>query len=384
MVILVLIIFLLLFLRKIKTGGKTLGRIMVLYLCLYVLFLVFFWKYTVITLHWELGISGSDMLQYFNVARFIASGESPVIIYDYFKDQTIGYLLFVYYLVLCLMWPISLVSQFGVISFYLSNILLLMLSGYNLYDYLVAKGFREKTSTIAIMIYLGNVSLIFTACRLLRDTWILFLFSAFLLNLVDRKKKGSMLISLICMLVSIILRSYTVFFFIPFLLLERDSIKRSNFYFLLAILIGGILLYGQNIVDHFYTSGYQTDVLTLLNGASRFLLSPDIVDSVKGMLVTANYSNEYGYSPVIYLLLSVWNAVFIPIGFIGLFNNKDKKGLKYVSLLIILSFSFIFSFLYFGTNEPRHKLMVILPLIILIAMGIDNIRIISRVFSKDL
>jgi hypothetical protein len=101
--------------------------------------LVFFWKYTVITLHWELGISGSDMLQYFNVARFIASGGSPVIIYDYFKDQTIGYLLFVYYLVLCLMWPISLVSQFGVISFYLSNILLLMLSGYNLYDYLLSK-----------------------------------------------------------------------------------------------------------------------------------------------------------------------------------------------------------------------------------------------------
>jgi len=383
MVIPILFLLSFLFLRMLKREDKTLNIIILIYLGIYILFLVYFWNYVTINLHWELGISGSDMLQYFNVAQYIASGEPSWIIYEYYSNQEIGYLLYIYYLVLSIMWPINLVPEFGVISLYLLNIMLVIFSGYNLYKYLMAKSFKMKTSVIAVAIYFGNISLVFTACRLLRDTLILFLFSVFLRNIVNNRKGISIFLVILSMVVTVILRNYTVLFFIPFLFLERHRYKSFEIYLILAIFVFCFLFIVAESDIQVIRNQHLGYDLTLFDGIIKYLLSPDIIDSIRSLSLPESYFYEYGYNPIIYLILSIWNAIFIPIAFIGLFNNKGKKELKYISLFVIFGFSLIISVLYSGTNEPRHKLIIILPLIILISMGIDNInRIVKKATSR--
>jgi hypothetical protein len=116
----------------------------------------------------------------------------------------------------------------------------------------------------------------------------------------------------------------------------------------------------------------QIDLSERLVGIAKFILSPDIIDSYKSLRFPSNYI-EIGYLPIIYFILSIWNAIFLPVSLFGLLINKNNRLLSLICFLIVLAYGLIISGAYLGTNEPRHKLLIILPITILIAKGLEAI-----------
>jgi len=109
--------------------------------------------------------------------------------------------------------------------------------------------------------------------------------------------------------------------------------------------------------------------------AVKFLLSPDIIDSFTKVTLTPNIST------LTYFLLSLWlTYAYLTIAVGALSNMMDNFYL--LNLFLLSSNSLIYGILYSGTNEPRHKLMILIPTAILASMS--RTTIVKKVKVLDL
>ena len=103
----------------------------------------------------------------------------------------------------------------------------------------------------------------------------------------------------------------------------------------------------------------------------KWILTPNYFHQLK-LIINSN-SNYLDIDTLTYFLISIWNMLFIPISILSLFKNNIKKIDLYTLAIGIINVAIIYSIVYGGLMEPRHKVMSIINQSILSADGFKYI-----------
>jgi len=371
MAIIILIALIFIYYKKYLGESKKITAISVFFLIIYLVFMFLYWNFCYSVLGWKYGITGSDMLNYFERAENLYYGWQVKNPYgDISNPQIYGYNLFIYYIYIAIFYPINIVSNLGIISLLLINVLLSIFSGYHFFKFIENEFTNKNICFLSLIVYYSNISIAFTASRILRDILMLYL-SALFLDICNRED-NKIIKKLSLMMPVILMRLYTFIYFIPFSLYKRRRRLALIISFIIVIFLLLLTINGNKFMESIGIRLPQIDLSEGLVGIAKYILSPDIIDSYKSLRFPSNYI-EMGYLPIIYFILSIWNAIFLPVSLFGLLINKNNRPLSLICLLIVLAYGLIISGAYLGANEPRHKLLIILPITILIAKGLEAI-----------
>lgn len=393
MAIIILSLILVLFIKRINQENVKTQKVVYLFLFLYLMFLIAYW-YTMQSVYgWKYGIAGSDMLRYFEGANMIKDGYSYGLKSIYWFNRDIsglsyyGYIMYLYFIYFIIYLPQIFTPDVGIFLIKFIQILLMLLSAINIKRYYINIMDNNdikinKNSNIIIIIILTFIGIPFTAIRLLRDTFLFYIITEILI--INERRISNIIKNIIFCLLSLLLliiRSYSLIIVVPLYFLSKKNDKKSTVISLI-ICIGVTILplvlrfIPVNLFGGFFISEFGLIEISYVN-LLRFIFTPTISTTVKGLINSNNLISNYegGYLPIIYFLVSVWIIFFIIIIIAGCFKlfNKNKK-LFYNLIINIINISLIYSFIYGGNNEPRHKIMLLIPLSIIIAYYYDTFR----------
>jgi hypothetical protein len=137
MAIIILIALIFIYYKKYLGESKKITAISVFFLIIYLVFMFLYWNFCYSVLGWKYGITGSDMLNYFERAENLYYGWQVKNPYDDISNpQIYGYNLFIYYIYIAIFYPINIVSNLGIISLLLINVLLSIFSGYHFFKFI--------------------------------------------------------------------------------------------------------------------------------------------------------------------------------------------------------------------------------------------------------
>jgi len=316
---------------------------------------------------WTYGIAGSDMLAYYKSAQqWYLYGKVPAQASTSVLFNGAGYALYIFILKFLLFYPN--LGYTNVISLNIINFLVVYLAALKLYYV------TDKNSYLYTLI-ICNVALYFSSVRILRDPLIFYLISSIYSCAISDKKLTN-LTFLMYSVFLFLLRSYTILFIACLFLYKKRMFNTLKVFYVLFF-----VSFSSNVVRLFLSSLVSENAFPVLYSgnlwlsAVKFLLSPDIIDSFTKVTLTPNIST------LTYFLLSLWlTYAYLTIAVGALSNMMDNFYL--LNLFLLSSNSLIYGILYSGTNEPRHKLMILIPTAILASMS--RTTIVKKVKVLDL
>jgi len=316
---------------------------------------------------WTYGIAGSDMLDYYQSAQqWYLYGKLPVQAFQGVLSNGAGYTLYIFVLKFLLFYPN--LGYTNVISLNIINFLVVYLAALKLYYV------TDKNSYLYTLI-ICNVALYFSSVRILRDPLIFYLISS-IYSCAMSDKKSANLAFFVYSIFLFLLRSYTILFIACLFLYKKrmfNILKVFYVLFFVSFLSNVVRLFLGSLVSE--NSFAVLDSGNLLLSTVMFMLSPDIIDSFTRVTLTPNIST------FTYFLLSLWlTYAYLTIAVGALSNTMDDFYL--LNLFLLLSNSLIYGILYAGANEPRHKLMILIPTAILASMS--RTTIVKKVKVLDL
>ena len=302
---------------------------------------------------WPYGIAGSDMLKYYQSAQqWYLYDKLPPYSFDNMFFNGAGYIIYIFVLKFLLFYPD--LGYINVISVSLVNFLIIYLGVLKLY-------FANKKNSYLYTLIICNAALYFTSVRILRDPIIIYLIFSIYSSAMSNKKWSDLSFFV-----------YSVFLFLfrnyaAVIILFLFLYKKKMFKTLKTLYILGLALFPLNVVREFlgsliYENTFPVIPSDLLLSTVKFLLSPDIVDSFIRIVAVPNIST------FTYFSLSLWLTYTYLTIMSGLIHNLRDD----FYLLNFFAFFFnglIYGMTYGGNNEPRHKLMILVPMSIMASMS---------------
>jgi len=149
-----------------------------------------------------------------------------------------------------------------------------------------------------------------------------------------------------------------------FLYKEKKTNLWYAFYLIFFVVVAIISIFNVTIFQNILN--LETD--QLLFSSLQFLLSPDIIDSFIKLI------DSFNISTFTYFGLSCWLTYVFIFTFVSLLK-RPKSDFYFLNLFSLLSIALLYGLMYEGANEPRHKLMMLIPLVFLANEG--------RILLKD-
>lgn len=371
MSLIILFILLYIFKKKLTNIDSKIVPMFVGFIIIYVIYLFQMWNYNQNILGWEHGIAGSDMLNFFEAASLIKDKDTYLLGWHFSSGFSgIGYRLYAYFVYIMLYLPIIISIDVNIFIMLVCQQIMVMIGVLNVFEfYSVRFENDKKRSWIIIPILLLNFCLPYTSNRLLRDNFIFFLMSYLLIVQIRVKDRFySSVLSIVIIFLLFIIRSYTIIVSVPLYILNKNQKKSLLISILVTILLLLLPLYYHYIpLVHKGISYKGADLFEIL----KWILTPNYFNQLK-LIINSN-SNYLDINTFTYFLISIWNMFFIPISILPLFKNNRKKLDLYTLAIGIINVAIIYSVVYGGLMEPRHKVMAIINQSILSANGFKYI-----------
>jgi hypothetical protein len=183
---------------------------------------------------------------------------------------------------------------------------------------------------------------------------------------------------IVCIILCLLLRYYSLMVFLPILLYES---RFKKFALPSILIICLVLLFGSGIIGAIRQAAGISWAFTSpeLSECFSFLLFPNIFNQLYYLLHWA--SSFAGYvdvsgtnAPGVYFAMALWNVVVIPLGCLGIYRAWEKDKIEcLIWLLILVSVVMTYSITY-DEIDTRHKLFMSLPLCFFALKGFVQVK----------
>ena len=198
---------------------------------------------------------------------------------------------------------------------------------------------------------------------LMRDIWIVF-FTSMLMYYLERNSRVP---ALICIIITTLLRLYTLIITLPLFLYY--GVKKEKIAVIVSLTIFSIFIVGQSVIQLLATYlkvrwafHYTFDVEEMV----RYILFPNIVNQTYNVwhLKMTYHAIHGGNTEWIYYLQSVWNLFVFPLSIYGVIKLIRERRYSSTILfgMIFVNVAMTYSLFYGNVSEPRHKLLILYPL----------------------
>ncbi len=299
---------------------------------------------------WTYGIAGSDMLKYYKAAEsWYLYNKPPNFSFSGVFSNDVGYYIYIFLLKDLLFYPD--LGYFNVLLLKVLNFLIIYIAVLKIY-------FSTNKNIYIYTLLITNLSFYFVSARILRDSLIFYLMTNIYSYALSNNRKSSLYYSINTFFL-FLFRNYTLLITIPlFLYKEKKTNVLHIFYLIFFVVVAIISIFNVTIFQNILN--LETD--QLLFSSLQFLLSPDIIDSFIRLI------DSFNISTFTYFGLSLWLTYVFIFTFVGLLK-RQKSEFYFLNLFSVLSIAILYGLAYEGANEPRHKLMMLIPLVFLANEG---------------
>ena len=345
------------------------------------------------------GIPGADMLAHFLGAEKLSQGarwSDLALVARRFEEisiSTIGYFLYTTFIYITVFFLPIFPIGFNVYLLYLFQILLSVDACIKFSKVFSSDDIKSKPINYFIALSLC-IPFVVQACQLMRDVYFMW-FIALLLEITvmfkksgknDTKSRTIFVLKIVFLtFVSILLRYYTILIIAPLFFYFYDKKKLA---FIITIVEFGTITFGTTFImlikDNFGIFWEMTP--PNINESVSFLMFPNIFNQSKYLF---NWNYYFGSSidisgcnvPGVYFFMSVWNVIYLPFAFVGVFSNfKTNKYKNLTYLLLLLTVVALYSVTY-DAIDTRHKFFMSIPITFLSVQGYGYLKRISKKLS---
>jgi len=260
-----------------------------------------------------------------------------------------GYYIYVFLLKYLLFFPN--LGYFNVLLLKVLNFLIIYIAVLKIY-------FSTDKNIYIYTLLIMNLSFYFVSVRILRDTLIFYLIANTYSYALSNSRRSNLYYNINTFLL-FLFRNYTLLITIPLFLYKK---KKTNlwyaFYIIFFLVVAIISIFNVTIFQNILN--LETD--QLLFSSLQFLLSPDIIDSFIRLI------ENFNISTFTYFGVSLWLTYVFIFTFASLLK-RPKSDFYFLNLFSVLSIALLYGLTYGGANEPRHKLMMLIPLVFLANEG---------------
>ena len=304
---------------------------------------------------WTYGIAGSDMLSYYKAAEsWFLFNIPPNLSFSNLSfsgvfSNDFGYYIYIFLLKYLLFYPN--LGYFNVLLLKVLNFLIIYIAVLKIY-------FSTNKNIYIYTLLITNLSFYFVSARILRDSLIFYLMANTYSYALSNSRRSNLYYSINTFFL-FLFRNYTLLITIPLFLYKK---KKTNlwyaFYIIFFLVVAIISIFNVTIFQNILN--LETD--QLLFSSLQFLLSPDIIDSFIKLI------DSFNISTFTYFGLSCWLTYVFIFTFASLLK-RPKSDFYFLNLFSLLSIALLYGLMYEGANEPRHKLMMLIPLVFLANEG---------------
>lgn len=343
---------------------------------------------------WEYGIPGADLRNYFDAAKTLGNGASlsdlsKISTVFELKFSNIGYLSYVIFIFCTAFSPIVFSIDISLRLIYFVQAIVAVLSCDNISSFFSK---NDKIQGTLFWMLLLNAGILQQSSILMRDIWIVF-FISLLFKECD-KKEPSILLCFVYVLLSAILRSYSLLITFPVFL--AYGLRNKKLAIIATIIIFFVFFIGTYILEFIASRigilwNYDKNNYDL-GRMLTFILYPNPITQAE-IIVS---KSEFHYHAVVggncawvYFLLSIWNMIVLPVAFYGIFTCLKKRKLNeneifytsdmFVWLILGCCIILLYAFFYDSVSEPRHKLMLLYSTCFFYMKGVENFSLIKKV-----
>jgi hypothetical protein len=359
---------------------------------LYFAFSVFLNWYLREVFGWAHGIPGSDLQRYFNGAVALKKGTSisNLVLIDSAYELSfthLGYIAYVVFVAVTAFSPVIFTLEISLQILYCVQALVAITASLNIADFFVntedENGFRNtKLRNTVLWAILLCTSVMQMSALLMRDIWILFIISCLLIEC--KKEKGSIIPSIILIIICTASRYYTLVITIPIFLGYRFNKKKIAA--IASLVVFAAFFVGQGYIDYFarivgirWAYHYSFDFFSLLS----YVMFPNPINQAYNVqhMNTGIHAIFGGNTEWVYYLLSCWNVFVFPISIYGIYRSvRDREG-EDAALwgMIIINIGMVMCLFYDAVSSPRHKLLIVISLAYFFKKGIEGLRPLYKV-----
>jgi hypothetical protein len=353
----------------------------------YAIFSIILNTYLKYVFGWEYGVPGADLTAHFNGAQAISEG-TPLKNLEYvnyrfaLQPSNIGYLIYAYFLAFVAFCPTIISIQFSLYLFYLIQAMAAISGCLNIAEFVEPHSKKGRNAVLLMLLFC--TSLLQMASVLMRDIWIVFFIS--LLMRYMQKEKVNHILCILLMLLSAIMRSYTLVITVP--LYVAYGLKKEKLGVIASIGMFIIFFAGQNLINQlvrFYSVlwdySFKFDFISIV----EYIMFPNIISQTHNVqhMTQGYHAIHGGNTEWIYYLLACWNVFVFPVVVYGVV--KTVKERKFFELgiwgMIILNIAMLYSVFYSSVSEPRHKLLLLYSLAFFFAKGVKELKMFLKIFS---
>lgn len=343
------------------------------------------WYFRVVY-HWDYGVPGSDLQNYFRAARALKEGDSisDLANINYAFDTSIthiGYIVYILFISLTVFSPVIISIDVSLQILYCIQILVGITTVLNISDFFNDHENIRVRNRLFWMLSLC-ASIWQMSSILMRDIWILWFISV-LMN-ECKKANGSLTKCIAISFTCFTFRSYSIAITVPIILAYKY--KRKKIAALISLGVFAAFFVGQGLIDsiahsvgirYAYTYHFTPYMIT------SFLLSPSPLSQAYNVqhMNYGFHANFGGNTEWIYYLLSCWNVFVFPVCIYGIYRGiKDGEGEDvFLWGMIILNIAMLICLFYGAVSSPRQKLLIVISLAYLFKKGYEAIKPLIKV-----